>query len=166
MIWKTIPGCSWYECSACGDVRRSVWVLSRPPGPIANGPGTNGYHKVCLIDDTGAKKYFNVHRLVAMLFLPPPATPNHRDVAHRDGNRSNNHVSNLRWSTHGENMADREDHGRTVRGSASPRAVLVEADVLEIRSSRETACKAAARFGVSVGTIYAVRQRKTWRHVR
>ena len=50
-----------------------------------------GYRRVRL-----AGKNFKVHRLVAEAFVPNPDNLPH--VIHIDGNRTNNHFSNLRWS--------------------------------------------------------------------
>lgn len=63
----------------------------------------NGYIRVrfenkCL----GGVVRTTVHRLVAEAFLPNP--DNLEEVNHIDSNRANNHVSNLEWVTHSDNM--------------------------------------------------------------
>lgn len=52
-----------------------------------------------------------VHRLVAKTFLPPPASEKHVWVNHKDGNKENNHVSNLEWTTISENIQHKYDTG-------------------------------------------------------
>lgn len=69
---------------------------------------TNGY-LVLEIRRNGKNKGYLVHRLVAKAFCENPENKPH--VAHIDGNKENNHVSNLRWSTPQENEADKAIHG-------------------------------------------------------
>ena len=60
-----------------------------------------GYLQVDLrVDNT--KRAFAVHRLVAKAFIPNP--DNKPEIDHIDGDPTNNHVWNLRWVTHAENM--------------------------------------------------------------
>jgi hypothetical protein len=61
----------------------------------------NGYVQVKLFKN-GERKYFNVHRLVAKCFIPN--TENKKEVNHKDGNKQNNHASNLEWVTSRENQ--------------------------------------------------------------
>lgn len=64
----------------------------------------HGYHQVRLSYD-GASKAYKVHRLVGLLFIPnPDRLP---QINHKDGNKSNNNVSNLEWCTalHNNNHA-------------------------------------------------------------
>lgn len=50
----------------------------------------------------GNKQY--IHRLVAITFIPNPH--NYTEVDHIDTNGLNNHVENLRWVTHEQNMSN------------------------------------------------------------
>ena len=51
----------------------------------------------------GGQNYY-VHRLVAAAFLDPPPDPNCWQVNHLDGDRENNHLSNLQYVTPSENQ--------------------------------------------------------------
>lgn len=62
--------------------------------------GENGYKYYRLSKDN-KKKMFYAHRLVAEYFLPNP--DNLPVVNHKDGNKLNNHVSNLEWVSYSEN---------------------------------------------------------------
>ena len=53
---------------------------------------------------------FAVHRLVALTFIGP--CPEGCEVNHKDCNKENNHVSNLEWVTHHENMTHAVKMGR------------------------------------------------------
>jgi hypothetical protein len=60
------------------------------------------YRAVRLFDVFGNPSNHNLHRLVAAAFIPNPnGLP---EVNHKDGDKSNNCVSNLEWSTHKNNM--------------------------------------------------------------
>lgn len=61
---------------------------------------TTGYYYVNLCNNSTPKP-FRVHRLVGAAFLPNPK--NKPYINHIDGNKLNNHVSNLEWSTPSEN---------------------------------------------------------------
>ena len=56
----------------------------------------DGYYKVGLRKN-GTQKYFFVHRLLALTYIPNPN--NHPCVNHIDCNRQNNNLNNLEWCT-------------------------------------------------------------------
>jgi hypothetical protein len=58
------------------------------------------YYQVCLCKQGKAKNYLT-HRLVAKHFIENPL--NKEFVNHKDGNKTNNHVSNLEWVSRSEN---------------------------------------------------------------
>ena len=68
---------------------------------IKGGIYPNGYRFVCLCKN-GHKSNHMIHRLVANTFLNDH-TPDANVVNHIDGNKLNNHVSNLEWCTASEN---------------------------------------------------------------
>ena len=61
------------------------------------------------ISINGKTRSKTVHRLVAKAFIPNPE--NKLTVNHKDGNKSNNNVSNLEWMTHKENIKHGWDNG-------------------------------------------------------
>ena len=56
----------------------------------------NGYLSIRI-----KNKNYRVHRLVGFAFIPNPE--NKPCIDHKDNNRMNNNVNNLRWATHTEN---------------------------------------------------------------
>jgi hypothetical protein len=131
--------------------------------------GPRGDILVPTIADTG---YFtvgtalgktHVHVMVAETYLGPK--PEGMEVAHEDGNPLNCRVENLRWSTHLDNMRDRERHGTAPHGERGGGAKLTESDILAIRGSSEGPTELGRRYGVHYKTIIAIRRRKTWRNV-
>lgn len=67
--------------------------------PIIN---SNGYAYVGLRTDDNTYKNMYMHRLVALAYIPNP--DNKPQVNHIDGNKLNNHISNLEWVTGSENV--------------------------------------------------------------
>lgn len=61
---------------------------------------SRGYEKIILTKNNKST-LFSVHRLVALHFVPNPH--NKAFVNHKDGNKLNNHASNLEWVTKSEN---------------------------------------------------------------
>lgn len=94
MSWKTITTHPLYEVSDAGEVRNSV------TGKIKKSVLNNSYHKVTLCTN-GTSSQWSVHRLVALHFIENPEAKPYVD--HIDRDKTNNHVSNLRWVTCKEN---------------------------------------------------------------
>lgn len=121
-----------------------------------NGPATG----------TGKKRNRYIHQLVLETFEGP--CPEGQEALHSDGNRSNNALSNLRWGTRSENMADADRHGTLCRGSRHGIAKLTEEQVVEIIQllmDRQKPSVVAERFQISVATLHSIRSGKGWSHV-
>lgn len=93
-VWKDIVGYeNLYQISNTGFVKNN-------DGLILKGSSIRGY-KTCLLCNNKKRKGFRTHRLVALHFIDNPL--NKKEVNHIDGNKANNNVDNLEWSTRLEN---------------------------------------------------------------
>ena len=68
----------------------------------------NGYHYVLI---RPLRQRIQVHKLVALKYLGYPESMGY-EVNHIDGDRGNNHASNLEWVTHSENVRKSYELGR------------------------------------------------------
>ena len=167
-LWRTVPGYPAYEVSVDGVVRRCQgFRCRRAYRVLVPFIRPNGYAQVILYRD-GRRQRFGVHQLVALAFLGPKPSPLHQ-VAHLDGQRLNNHVSNLAWLLPIENDAHKDLHGTRLRGSQIHCAKLTEAQVVLIRQALAVGirqCVLAQTYGVSDSTVSLIARAKTWRHVQ
>ena len=97
-IWKPVPGYEGkYEVSSLGRVRSLDRIDEENhfrKGQIMKTNLLRGYVRVPLRDGKKQKSY-QVHRLVALAFIPNP--DNLPQVNHKDCNPGNNNVDNLEW---------------------------------------------------------------------
>ena len=167
-LWRTVPGYPAYEVSVDGLVRRCQgFRCRRAHRVLVPFVRPNGYAQI-LLYQRGQRRRFGVHQLVALAFLGPKPSPQH-EVAHLDGQRLNNHVSNLAWLLPIENDAHKDLHGTRLRGSQIHSAKLVEAQVVLIRQALAVGirqCVLAQAYGVSDSTVSLIARAKTWRHVQ
>ena len=103
--WKTIPTFPDYEASSEGDIksktRRKQHNTARSGYTIYKGKilkqriDTYGYKQVCIYKAT-KRHTRTVHGLVARAFLGKKISGMY-DTHHIDGNKTNNHISNLEY---------------------------------------------------------------------
>ena len=94
-VWRSIENYDNYVVSSFGRVKNTE------TGKILKGRNVCGYLQVVLCEDGLAKKSYYVHRLVACAFID---NPNDKEcVDHKNNDKTNNHLSNLRWATTKEN---------------------------------------------------------------
>ncbi len=111
--------------------------------------------------------YFrSLHSIVALTFLGP--RPDDMEVCHRDGNKLNCKLDNLRYGTHQSNISDRIGHGTVAVGERHGLSKLTADKVREIRKLYAEGVignDLVSRFQVSQGVIYKVIRRELWKHV-
>ena len=156
---RTIAGFTNYKISIDGRVfgtRSGIWIKPNL--------SDTGYLRVSLYGPHGFKTRF-IHKLVAAAWVGP-----HQDdmvVNHKDGNKLNNHASNLEWATHSENSQHARDAGLVTYkvGGEVHNAKLNWDSVMWIRSCGLEVKLMARILRVDQKTIRNVLQKKTWKHV-
>lgn len=109
-----------------------------------------------------------VHVVICTAFHGPRPSVKHQ-VAHWNGDKTDNRPENLRWVTCAENHADKKRHGRTSAGVINPKAKLTEDQVREIRSLRARGARTndvAVLFGLDRHTVSRIVSGKLWGHVQ
>lgn len=115
--WRPIPGYEgYYEVSDHGRVRsvdRTVkdsrgWDINLKGKPMRQSFNSNGYLH-CRLTREGVGKTARVHQLVLKAFVGP--MPEGAHGCHWDDDKTNNHLSNLRWASVSDNLRDRVRNG-------------------------------------------------------
>lgn len=168
--WREVVGYPGYEVSDAGRVRS--WKRRGPgdarrtePLIVKQVAVSGGYLKVILSID-GKAKNLRVSRLVLITFTGEE--PDGMEACHNNGDPTDNRLSNLRWDTHRNNVADRALHGTERYGSDRGNSKLTEEIVREARGiyipwHREFGTTALARrYGVSQRTMSMAIRGDTW----
>ena len=119
----------------------------------------NGYKRVNL-SKNGKEKTISVHRLVAITFVEGDSK---LTVNHKDGNKLNNHYSNLEFISSSENVKHAHRIGivpKGVRkvGTENKKAKLSESEVKEIRESNLSLRKLANAYNVHHSVIFGIKK--------
>ena len=173
MIWKEIKGFSRYQVSETGLIRsmnykRTGHIKELKPAL------DKGYCKTMILSDDGKYKTVAIHRLIAETFLKKlPGT----EVNHKDGNKSNNNISNLEYVTHKENIQHSYNNGlqQPQRGSKNGNSKLTEDRVRHIKEyvkaikvikGRYWGRKQVAEsFGIKESHLKDILKGRTWSYV-
>lgn len=163
--WLTIPGFTRYSVSSLGRVRRDVMVYRSQPGMCAV-QLKQGYPQVAVTSDAGKSITVMVHVLLMLAFVGP--RPEGMHICHKDGNRANCSLDNLRYDTPLANVRDAMNHGTYAHGERIAQHRLVEAEVVEIiglLEENQAYTTIAARYGVTPDAIFRIACGKNWKHI-
>ncbi len=105
MEYKTIPGFGIYRISEYGDIECYLENEVQFKVESLESKTSKGvYLVVNILNNNLHKIWRGVHQLVCMSFNGmPPADEYQYDVNHIDGNKLNNHYTNLEWLKHSDN---------------------------------------------------------------
>lgn len=124
-----------------------------------------GYFRVDLHKE-GKGTLFLIHRLVLIAYVGLDLE--RPQCNHIDGNKGNNCLDNLEWSTRSENQqhAIRTGLREGVKGEQNHLSLLSEDDVLSIRGNKDLSQKELAlKYGVDPSNISKILGNITWRHI-
>ena len=110
-VFRSINGYNNYAISTFGRVKNTK------TGKILKGSDNGRGYLKCNLCEDGIRKTYHIHRLVANAFINNP--DDKLCVDHKDNNKANNHVSNLRFATSKENNQNssiRLDNTSKVKG--------------------------------------------------
>jgi hypothetical protein len=169
--WRQVPGFDGYEVSDFGSVRsyykkgRFLEKLADHPRTLKPATSTTGYKTVAL-PVNGRYKHCAVHRLVLRAFVGE--CPEGNEVAHLNGVRTDNRLSNLQYVTHIENEAHKIAHGTAPLGELNGQAILQGWQVAEIKylaSKSVPQGKIATLFDISHKDVSEILRGGRWGHV-
>jgi len=157
---KTIPELGGrYEITESGEVYSIISKKFLKPQII------KGYKSIVLRVG-GKHKRFQINRLVFSAFHGP--IKEGQQVGHLDGNRINNHFSNLRAMSQLCNEAFKIDHGTLISGEDCHTSKITEKDAVEIVKLREGGMQfkdIVKRFPVNIQTASRICSGLIWREV-
>lgn len=151
-VWKDIDG--GYAVSSEGRV-------IGPRGHILRQQKMR--HGYLYVKIGGPNNVKTIHRLVADAFLANPEGK--RTVNHINGDKADNRVENLEWSTDSEQHTHRSRVLGKGSGETNGRAKLKLADIVDIKAHRDagkTYREIGAIYGVSKTQIMHIIQGKSW----
>jgi len=167
-VWKEITFTDYkYEVSNYGRVRS--YCQDEDNGKILN-PSQIGGFRVVSLKYKNRSKHFLVHKLVAQAFTPK-ISKDQTVVIHLDWNKSNNHYSNLQWSTKAESykrMHKRLQEERKKKGKVVTYSKLKLEEVALIKSMLNRGVKQkliAKMFCISEMQITRIKRGENWNEI-
>lgn len=151
-----------YQISDCGKVLRKD-----NSGYLKGKIDRYGYKVYGLSQgEKGKMLHRTAHRLVAETFIPNPE--NKPQVNHKDGNKLNNHISNLEWVTAKENSEHKVLFDMQAKGEDVGNSVYSENIIHSICKMIQDGYRnndIIKELDVSRKVVIDIRGEKTWKHI-
>lgn len=154
--WKPISGREdRYEISDQGEVKSLSYRGHGHPKVMKSTPNGAGYHVIVLGAD---RKQYRLQVLVLEAFVGPRPSSDH-DACHNNHDKNDNRLTNLRWDTCQNNLAERtlpcgEDHHNAKLSN------LERDEVAHLRRMGFDAQELANRYSITRERVYQLGRRR------
>ena len=125
----------------------------------------NGYVKVQMRSTDNKSHRYSVHRLVLENFKPVENMEN-LQVNHIDGNKKNNNLTNLEWTTSEENIRHAIDNN--LRATINGASKLTPEQVIEIyrrATNGERNIDLGKEFNIHPDQVDRIKNKKAWKEI-
>ena len=135
-MFKTIPDYPKYQINEVGE------VYSLYSKKILKPNLRNGYYSV-MLSNNGERHRVDIHRLVAICFVPNDDPENKTFVNHKDEDKLNNNADNLEWCTQDYNNSYGTRVERAARANGYPvEQIDDQGNVIATYESQNSAARA------------------------
>jgi hypothetical protein len=167
--FKEIPG---YDGRYFINEHGDVWSVAKNRLMSPQVHKTKGYPEVLTTENNGRKQPRALHYLMRLAWMAPApgkigCGAEKYCVNHIDGNKLNNHLSNLEWATNSENAKHAWENNLQACGEAKKNACFTSRQVTAIRlrvKYGESAYSIAKELNVAHGTVKKICRFEAWRH--
>ena len=168
--WKDIESAEFetahrYQVSDRGRIKS--FAIDKESGEIIEGSTLKGYKAVNLRMSSNRRVNKYIHKLVAQAFLPIE-DGGHKYVIHLDYDKSNNHLSNLKWAGRDEMYKHSNENPAVIKRKTTGYK-LTESKVRIIKrllkSDKTRLSMIAKRFGITHTQLNRIRSGENWGHV-
>lgn len=136
--------------------------------PLQQFTDKDGYLRVSMMTIDNKRKSIPVHRCVLMTFCPCE-NMSQLQVNHKDGNKTNNCLSNLEWVTNQENIAHAVINNLHAFGEknyfASISEDMAQNIINDLLLNKYTMQEIADNNRVSITIVENIKYKKTWKHL-
>ncbi len=170
-LWKPVGGFEeFYDVSNHGRLRS--YHSGNGKGPRRMIPRVlrlcrrSGQYTQFTLKSPETVDHVRIHELVAKAFVEKPPFPGVMEPNHLNGDKADNHVVNLEWTTRSENVTHAFDLGLNRHGEQHPNAVLTADEVRTIRTLRAWGYSQndiAADFGTTQSRVSLITRNKAWK---
>ncbi len=170
IVYKDIK--SMYEVSNYGRVRNK-----KTSKMISIATSEKGYKMVSLMSNRGTQDTFKLARIVAHTFIEKPNSDPSWTVNHKNGDKSDNSIYNLEWTTFTDNIRHSFEIGLneglkgTTNGNNLYPEELIEmiclllSQKVKTRNITKQVKELYPEYPINRYLMYDLRHRKTWKHI-